>query len=223
VISIRSVVKSLIYHSKFASEDRRTQPSNVSEYRIRAGYRHRHKNTFYDDTVTADEWQKEVYECAADEAARLGATSIFDIGCGSGRKLVKYFPNLRTVGFDLPPTIEFLKKEYPNRDWRPSEFSTVVRESCDIAICSDVIEHIPNPDSIMGFLALLKCTKLILSTPERNLLYGFDQSGPPRNKAHCREWTMSEFGSYVRQWFDVELHTISNRSQATQLMVCTPR
>ncbi len=196
--------------------------SPVAAFGIRAGYRHRSDNSFFDDTGLEDDWQREVYETAADAARALGARTVYDVGCGSGFKLMKHFADLRTIGFDLEPTVSFLKSTYPDRDWRVCRFDDPIEEPADIVICSDVVEHIPDPDQLMEFLAELSFRKLFLSTPERGLLYGFDQTGPPSNPSHCREWTMEELKTYVSRWFEIEEHEISNRPQATQMMVCRP-
>lgn len=90
--------------------------------------------------------------------------------------------------------------------------------SPDIVISADAIEHIPEPDRFMQRLYDLDCNHFFISTPERSLLYGFDHGGPPNNKSHCREWTQSEFTSYVGQWFDVVENIVSNRVQCTQLV-----
>jgi len=61
-----------------------------------------------------------------------------------------------------------------------------------------VIEHVLNPDKLMNYLASIKGDRLHISTPELEILYGFDQSGPPINPARLREWTKYEFGEYVK-------------------------
>ena len=74
---------------------------------------------FFDDTGFADEWQREVYDLAKDLAVANGWRRIVDIGCGSGFKLVHWFPSseFRTVGADLPETTNTLRERYPDRDW----------------------------------------------------------------------------------------------------------
>lgn len=173
--------------------------SSKVEFGIRTLYRHRRNNEFFDATGSQESWQKEVYEAAARSAEDANATVVFDVGCGSGYKLMKYFGKLRTVGFDVEQTVTMLKQKYPGRDWRCSNFTARIDEAADIVVCADVIEHIPNPDQLMEFLSRIRFRKLFLSTPERHLVYGFDQSGPPLNKAHCREWTMDELAGYVRR------------------------
>ena len=101
-------------------------PSSVSEYCIRKGYCHRPDNRIYDDTDLEDQWQREVYEWAVEEALDIDARTVFDIGCGAGFKLMKHFAGIRTVGFDLKPMVSFLKKKYPGRDWRVSNFKVTI-------------------------------------------------------------------------------------------------
>lgn len=194
---------------------------NTSSYGIRDGYVHRLDNAFFDDTPYKDEWQREVYELALEVGGSLGVETVADVGCGSGYKLLKYFSHLSTTGFDLEPTLSYLKSTYPDRDWRPSDFSAPV-EPVDLVICSDVVEHIPYPDQLMRFLQSLTGRCLVISTPDRQRVYGHDQSGPPQNPAHCREWTTAEFEAYVSRWFKVMRAVITNEAQATQALVCAP-
>lgn len=209
------------YHS--AIDGLRTKHAKSAKYAIKPGYTHRIRNVAVNKSGSTDEWQREVYQDASKEARRLQADVVFDVGCGSGYKLVHSFPDTKTVGFELPRTVQFLRETYPNRDWRVSNLATTVAESADVVIAADVIEHMPDPDQLMGFLSRLQFRTLFLSTPERILVYGWDHSGPPANYAHCREWTMAEFDSYVNRWFDIEHHYISNAAQGTQVAVCKPR
>lgn len=197
------------------------KPAAGEEYCIKAGYHHRTANRFYDDTHNTDKWQREIYEFAAAEAARLNAQRVIDIGCGSGFKLVKYFPDLATIGYDLEKTVAYLKRRYPDRDWRIGDFDKPITVPAEIVICSDVIEHIPDPDFLMRYLGAMTFQKLIISTPERKLLYGgAEHDGPPTNRSHCREWAFDELARYVGQFFAVEKHEVTNASQATQMIVC---
>jgi 2-polyprenyl-3-methyl-5-hydroxy-6-metoxy-1,4-benzoquinol methylase len=209
------------YLLKLSVADERIPASSSLEYCIKQRYRHRLKNNFYDIDAEgkSENWQREVYEAAAGYAKLHGSRVIFDVGCGSGVKLVQFFENFHTVGFDLEPNVSHLRLQFPSREWRSASFEDVINESPDVLICADVIEHVPDPDRLMDFLASLSFDRLFISTPERKLLYGFNHSGPPDNPAHCREWTMVEFANYVSQWLCIESHSISNVSQATQMIV----
>lgn len=220
---VRPLVKRAQYYRSFGIARLQTPASKVAQYHIKAGYRHRLDNDYFDAPSGGDAWQREVYEAAAKEARETSAQVVYDIGCGSGRKLMQHFSHLRTVGFDVAETVRKLDQAFPDRTWRESSFADTVDEPADIVICADVVEHVPNPNQLMDFLARMKFSRLYLSTPERTLVYGFDQSGPPTNPAHCREWRMDEFRAYVEKWFQIDSHTISNRVQATQLVVCHQR
>src|SRR5690606_33765790 len=93
------------------------------QFGIRANYRHRPNNAFFDDTSLKDEYQSEVYEEAAKIAKEISAQRVADVGCGSGYKLVSNFPDMPTIGYDLEPTVSFLRSTYPEREWRSVDFS----------------------------------------------------------------------------------------------------
>src|SRR5262245_51901295 len=75
-------------------------PCSEPLFEIKRGYRHRPANAFFDDTPLKDEWQREVYEAAADYARAQNFTSVADVGCGSAFKLLKHFAGFRTIGLD---------------------------------------------------------------------------------------------------------------------------
>jgi len=64
-----------------------------------------------------------------------------------------------------------------------------------VLICSDVIEHIIDAHGFLNKLYRLlgMCSIGVISTPDRGLLYPFEQKGPPLFKKHVREWTAKEF------------------------------
>jgi 2-polyprenyl-3-methyl-5-hydroxy-6-metoxy-1,4-benzoquinol methylase len=212
----RYLLKSAVAHERIPA-------SSAIEYCIKRRYRHRLNNTFYDINTEgkSENWQREVYQTAAAHARLHGAKVIIDIGCGSGAKLVHFFENFHTVGFDLEPNVSHLRLRFPTREWRSVNLEESVADTAGVVICADVIEHIPDPDRLMSFLARISFDRLYISTPERKLLYGFDHSGPPANSAHCREWTMVEFANYISNWFHIESHAISNVLQATQMIVAS--
>lgn len=187
----------------------------MKNYYIKENYTARLDNKEFDDTKLTDEWQKEVYEYAKKIAEENNFKTILDIGTGSGYKLIKYFDNYTTLGIDIPKTVLFLKEKYPTKAWS-DQFVPV--SGYDLVISSDVIEHLPNPDLLLDLIIQCNPKLIILSTPERNLLYNTDHNGPPFNKAHVREWTMQEFYDYISSRLDVQDHYISNRKQSTQVI-----
>jgi SAM-dependent methyltransferase len=218
IVDNLQILKRRVRH---ALSSHKESASANSLYGIKAGYRHRLDNAHFDDTPNKDEWQREVYERAAEIAREIGANTIVDVGCGSGFKLVKHFSQYETIGFELPPALDFVRQQYPDRTWLEASFSAQV-DRADLVICADVIEHIPDPDELMAFLVRIPAKVWVISTPERRLSHGWDHSGPPRNIAHCREWTTDELTDYLSKWLSIESAVITNRRQATQMVICKP-
>jgi 2-polyprenyl-3-methyl-5-hydroxy-6-metoxy-1,4-benzoquinol methylase len=190
----------------------------MKKYCIKESYIHNLKNQDFDDTVLEDQWQKEVYEFAERIFRENRFQSVMDIGTGSGFKLMKHFKNFKTLGIDVPATVKFLNHKYPDREWSDS-FTPVT--GYDLIIASDVIEHIPDPDTLLNLIVECNPKLVLLSTPNRLLMYGYDHNGPPTNLSHVREWNMSEFQQYINTKFKVLKHFIINQSQSTQLILCS--
>jgi SAM-dependent methyltransferase len=200
--------------------------SNTSQYCIHPGYRHRKRSRFCDDSSWTDEWQLEVYLAAAELMRSKGLRTVYDIGCGSGYKLVHYLGEYDTTGFDVEKAIPFLKQRYPERKWSSVAFTETRLPPADLVVCSDVIEHVEDPDALLKLLQRVSKHYLVLSTPDRNLSYPEKhrrRMGPPHNPTHIREWTFQEFKSCVGKSFNIVEHRISNGKQATQLIVCQNR
>lgn len=192
-------------------------------YFIKDGYVHRTEPKYFDDTSNADDWQNEVYQFALEIAQSNGVRRVADVGCGSGFKLLKYFHNYETVGMDVPATVDVLKRRYPEKAWEVCDFGANNPPSFDMVICSDVIEHVPDPDQLLGFIQKLKPKFLVLSTPDRNLFRLGTHNGPPYNSTHLREWTMFELNAYISEFFQVKEHFLSNAAQATQCLLAVPK
>lgn len=149
--------------------------------------------------------------------------SVVDIGCGSAYKLVTYLGEYETLGLELPVNVELLRNKYPDKAWMVSDFSLTPDIKTDVIICSDVIEHLVDPDELLDYIKKISYKYLILSTPDRDLVYESSEEGyygPPRNKAHVREWNFNEFAEYISRHFNVVDHRVNNLGQATQMIVC---
>lgn len=204
-------------------------------YYIKDGYVHRDSYQYFDDTHNTDNYQNEIYEYAYQLAEKEGYKKILDVGCGSAFKLIKYFGKYNLTGVDEQPTIDFLNKKYKDYTSRGykwlnlDSFYNSYQEENDLILSVDVIEHILNPNTLLEKLQTLKFKKLIISTPDRDLLSklyvypnNYDtQAGPPHNKAHIREWNKEEFIRYISDYFKVEEHLCLYRWD--QFVVCTKK
>ncbi len=202
---------------QLAREKNNTSGNN---YCIKPGYKSRAEYVHYDDLGEEDEWQLEVYLRAYGLMKKNEWKTVADIGCGSAYKLIKYLGDFETIGYELPVNVEKLKEFYPEREWRISDFTEEEDVKCDLIICSDVIEHLVDPDVLMTYLTRQNFKLLILSTPERDICRGVNDFGPPKNPAHQREWNFDEFGQYVSHFLKIHEHVITNLKQGTQMVIC---
>lgn len=123
------------------------------------------------------------------------------------------------MGIEIPPTLDYLHKTYPKLKWINYYDLDKVSLTADVVICSDVIEHVDNPNHLIADLKSIKeAVYFIISTPDRSLV-NQTQWGPPLNKTHFREWNFDEFGKYISNHFEILEHYVSNRKQATQVII----
>lgn len=193
-------------------------------YCLPSGYISNQNVPHFDDTkFNNDMWQKEVYETAVKDAKELGLKHIIDIGCGSGYKLVKNFPKeeFKTMGLELEPTLTWLKTNRPDRDWLMSTQSFFPLLWGELVICADVIEHIEEPAFFLECLSGIQGVKrFYISTPDRHVVRGPNNMGPPGNPHHYREWTANEFGLFIGQYFNILKLELINPAQGTLLATC---
>ncbi len=145
------------------------------------------------DDAGGPEWQVGVYDIA-----KGFGLPIVDIGCGRARKLQGYAPGF--VGVDREDTVLWLCRERPEGRWSTVDLELAQFLPLDTAgktiVCSDVIEHLVNPEVLLRWLAAQPAT-VVLSTPDREKWRGPEHNGPPPNTEHVREWKASEFGQLV--------------------------
>jgi len=162
----------------------------------------------YSDFYETDTYQREVYTYARSIMKSHRFKDVVDVGCGSAYKLLKYLDEFNTIGIETEPCISFLRHTYPQHKWLDSgepEKSFKFHElTTDLVICSDVIEHILDPDQLVKFLLSINAKYYIISTPCRDKfveMNKWDPNGPPANWSHVREWNMDEFKRYISQYF----------------------
>lgn len=177
----------------------------AAECCVKSGYVHRDRPGYDDAFGTPDViWQPLVYPAAAAVAAATGRRRIVDVGSGNGAKLALLHPRFELVGIDTGANLERSRAAYPFAHWIDRDLDTDPVLGVDpstlhetVIVCADVIEHLRRPAPLLsGFAhAVSDGAYLILSTPDRELLWGPRHSGPPPNRAHVREWSRRELAT----------------------------
>ena len=105
------------------------------------------------------------------------------------------------VGIDREHAVNYCVQNHHFGKWHEDDIdnpSLVFKDTFDLIIVSDVIEHLVNPDKLLDYIKQHsnRDTYIIVSTPERDVIHGKKSIGPPRNRAHVREWNRTEFRNY---------------------------
>lgn len=181
-------------------------------YGIRKDYESNLNNDYYsDEPETGVTWQPDVYDRAIKYAKSNNIQNIIDIGSGNGEKLVKFKNDFNITFIDFGPNLDTIKSKfnksskehfYIDQDFEeafPELEQAVIEDS--VIICSDVVEHIRKLDNLADALVEYsqKCRLMFISTPERQLLYGYDRLKNPANKCHVREWKLEELTNYFQE------------------------
>lgn len=186
--------------------------SAAENFFIKPDYTARDTGSYFEDSLanrTGITHQPDVYALARYLAHRFGCTHILDIGCGQGRKLAKFHPEFKITGIDFGSNIDYCRSHYAFGQWLSYDLELQHHEILPqeilektLVICSDVIEHLIDPSGLLNTLA--QCLKhapvAILSTPERDLVRGSNDPGPPANPAHVREWNLVEFSQLLEEF-----------------------
>lgn len=203
-------------------------------YGIRDNYNARLTPDYFAD-VTSDGklWQCDVIPIAAYLARVNHSKTLVDIGCGRGHKIEPYTHEFNVIGVDYGANIDYCKQAYTKGAWLhcdlENEIPAIAHDDLKnaVVICSDVIEHLVNPENLVRTLAAFAvCAKaVILTTPDRKRVYGYDHNGAPGNPHHVREWTLSELGQWLAdypfgfQWAGWTLNNDHDREHNTQMFI----
>lgn len=166
---------------------------------------------FSDDAADGVVWQPDVYGRVAEFAAARSEHTVIDLGCGRAGKLADLaadHPSWSFIGVDYGPNLRWCASNLGFARWIEADLESDQQlpidsdEAADaILVCSDVLEHLVDPDVAIRHIRRLLAAGAalaVLSTPAREERAGLDHPGPPGNTAHVREWASSEFHAYVR-------------------------
>jgi len=205
----------------------------MKHFCIKRGYACNRKPVQYQDTVEdALTYQVEVYRYAARLVSQAELATVLDLGCGCGLKLEEHIlpTGAAITGVDGRESIDLCTKRHGFGKWIVDDIEKPHADlggPFDLIICADVIEHLRNPDKLFRYFQRVSHshTRMLISTPERDLRRGPEDMGPPGNGAHVREWNREEFQQYLAsQQVCVEDHRIVELKagmKTCQLALCT--
>lgn len=149
-------------------------------------------------------YQYYVYVLARKLMLRHSLTSVIDLGCGPGVKLHELLSPLakEVVGVDQESAVTYCKAHYPESKFYSVDLEHIdqagPRDHFDLIVCSDVIEHLKDPDGLLQYIRNIAHSGsfVVISTPERDVIRGKDSTNSP-NRYHIREWNSAELSLYL--------------------------
>lgn len=126
-----------------------------------------------------------------------GTNEIIDVGCGRGWLSNKLTAYGEVTGIEPVSTvIEHAKKLFPNIKFyslRPNEYIEKYRKKFSVVVCSEVLEHVMDKSTFIGYLNLLTNEDgyLIVTTPRAELKKLWEEKyGAPAQP--IEEWISTE-------------------------------
>lgn len=118
----------------------------------------------------------------------LEFSSVLDVECGQGSFLEESqseVPRVEPYGIDISSSAIALaqKRVSGGRFCLLDSTNGFLDEKCDLVVCSEVLEHIPNDVAALQNLRKMTCKYLLISTPHGRMRQFEAQAGHVRNYA----------------------------------------
>ena len=181
-------------------------------------------------------WMMKGFESAlSDLVVKAAPHAIHEVGCGEGYWVLRWNEQgMAARGCDFSTqVIELARENAVGRGLSPSLFEPrsiydldASRDSADLVVCCEVLEHLEDPDA--GLLALQRVVgrHLIISVPKEplwcalNLARGNYIGHWGNTPGHIQHWSKRSFIRLVSKYFDV----IEVKSPLPwTMLLCKPR
>lgn len=188
-------------HTDFKNRHARTAP-NLARKNTRRGY-----NRVYGDERLLGQYlgpeRVVFYREIAEVAARFRASSVIDVGCGTGnllRELVELAPYERVVGVDFAEAgIRRAAELVPVGEFHASNlYDLDLEERFDLVLCTEVLEHVSDPEAAVKRLIDLCAARgaIIVTVPD-----GTSDTW----EGHRNFWSKPELEAFLGRYGDVEV------------------
>jgi len=155
--------------------------------------------------LTSRYYQYHVYDYACQLfLSNKNLESVADVGCGTAYKMMNMLVPVakRVLGIDQENIIKLNQERYGKNYFEYDDFDSKeirVKDKFDVVVCADVIEHLLNPDLLLNYIKNIThhTSTILISTPERDVLYGDKDNKEAYNKDHIREWNKTELMAYL--------------------------
>lgn len=204
--------------------------AKIHNYGIKKGYISKNSNQSTDTYRESRFWSKnriigsryyqyDFYKYNTHIFKKNNFNSVLDVGCGTAQKLITFFQKISSeiAGIDQAHPISYCNNNYKfsNVTFHVDDFDNPklnLQKKFDLIICSDVIEHVEDPEKLLAYLRKYanKRSIICVSSPERDRLRGITNFSSP-HKEHVREWNARELRTFIeKSGFRVIDHRIFN-------------
>jgi 2-polyprenyl-3-methyl-5-hydroxy-6-metoxy-1,4-benzoquinol methylase len=140
--------------------------------------------------------------------------TVLDAGCGEGylsRVLLDRFPGIELAGFDLSETaIAAAARRCPEGRFRAGRLDELAgfEGRFDLVVCSEVLEHLADPEPALRLLAGRAAGHVLLSVPWEpwfrlaNLARGKYLATLGNHPEHVQAWSAGAFVKRVEPYFE---------------------
>lgn len=137
----------------------------------------------------------------------LAPRSVLDAGCGEGyvyRGLRERSVTVKWSGTDASAdAVALAAQRFPQCEWSVGDLRNMTQAtaSADLVLCSQVLEHIPQPERVRDELARVSARHLLVSVPLepafRSICALTIAAGVGQDPGHVNFWTPSAFRRFL--------------------------
>lgn len=164
-------------------------------------------------------WFMKGFEAALTELVdRANPSSLHEVGCGEGYWVLKWHScGIQARGSDFSEkVIDIARENARSRDVSPTLFSVrsiydmcPERDSADLIVCCEVLEHLEDPESGLAALQRVTASHIVLSVPREpiwcslNIARGKYLTKLGNTPGHIQHWSSRSFIDLVSRYFEV--------------------